>query len=80
MIKRVNKIKEKRFDTILHELESVNGDHRVFKAVKKLQQKCFENPTIYNNKGNIVTSTQEIHNIIENYFKNHFHKEDNQNH
>lgn len=57
MTKRVNKIKEKRFDTILHELESVNGDHRVFKAVKKLQQKCFENPTIYNNKGNIVTST-----------------------
>ena len=36
MTKRVNKIKEDRIDAILHELESVNDDLRIFKAVKKL--------------------------------------------
>ena len=36
MTKRVNKIKEDRIDATLHELESVNDDHRIFKAVKKL--------------------------------------------
>ena len=64
MTKRVNKIKEKRIDAILHELEIVNDDHRMFKAVKKLHQKPFENLTIYNDKGKIVTSPQEVHKII----------------
>ena len=36
LTKRVNKIKEDRIDATLHELESVNDDHRIFKAVKKL--------------------------------------------
>ena len=36
MTKRVNEIKEDRIDSILHVLESVNDDHRMFKAVKKL--------------------------------------------
>ena len=36
MTKRVNKIKEDRIDATLHELESVNDDHRIFKTVKKL--------------------------------------------
>ena len=39
MTKRFSKIKEERIDAILHELESVNDDHRMFKAVKKLHQK-----------------------------------------
>ena len=34
IIKRVNKIKEKRIEAIL--LENVYDDHRIFKAVKKL--------------------------------------------
>ena len=48
MTKRVNEIKVKQTDAILHELESVNDDRRIFKAVKKLYQKPFENFTIYN--------------------------------
>ena len=74
--KRVNKIKEERIDAILHELESVNDDHRMFKAVRKLHQKPFEIPTIHNDKDKIVTSPQGIHKIIQHHFKNHFHKED----
>ena len=56
MAKRVNKIKEERIDAILHELESVNDDNRMFEAVKKLHQKPFENSTIYNDKNKIMTS------------------------
>ena len=48
MTKRVNEIKVKQTDAILHELESVNDDCRILKAVKKLYQKPFENFTIYN--------------------------------
>ena len=69
MTKRVNKIKEERINAILHELESVNDDHRMFKAVKKLHQKHFENLTICNSKGMIVTTPQELHKIIQNHFK-----------
>ena len=50
MTKRVNEIKEDRIDAILHELESVNDDHKMFKAVKKLHQKHCQNPTICNDK------------------------------
>ena len=38
MTKKVNKMKEDRIDEILHELESVNDDHGMFKTVKKLHQ------------------------------------------
>ena len=48
----------------------------MFKTVKKLHQKPFENPTKYNDKGKVVTSPQEVHKIIQNHFKNQFHKED----
>ena len=74
MTKRVNEIKEKQIDAILHELESVNDDHKMFKSVKKLHQKPFENPKIYNDKGKTVTSPQEVLKVIQNHFKNHFQK------
>ena len=64
MTKTVTKIKEEQVDTIPHKLESVNDDHRMFIAIKKLHQKPFENPTIYNDKGKIVTSPQEVQKII----------------
>ena len=38
MTKKVNKMKEDRIDEILHELDSVNDDHGMFKTVKKLHQ------------------------------------------
>lgn len=76
MRKRVNKIKEKKIHTVLHGLETVNDDHKMLKPVKKLHEKPFENPAIYNEKGKIVTNSQEVHKIIQKYFKNLFHKED----
>ena len=33
MIKRVNKIKGKQIDAMLHQLDTVNYDHRTFKTV-----------------------------------------------
>ena len=55
---RVNKIKEKQIDAIQHELENINEDHRIFNVVKELRQKPFENPIIYNDKGEVMTSPQ----------------------
>ena len=76
MTKRVNKTKEKEIDSVLHELDIVNDDHRMVNAVKKRHQKSFENPTISNDESKTVTSSQEVHKIIQNHFKNYFHKED----
>ena len=42
MTKRVNKINKDQIDAILHELESVNNDHKMFKAVKKTTTKAFQ--------------------------------------
>ena len=55
---RVKKIKEKQIDAILHELENINEDRRMFNVVKELHQKPFENPIIYNDKGEVMTSPQ----------------------
>ena len=76
MAKRVNKIKEKQTGAVLYELDIVNDDHRMVNAVKKRHQKSFENPTISNDESKTVTSSQEVHKIIQNHFKNYFHKED----
>ena len=75
MTKRLKDIKEEQIDTILTELENVNDDQKMFKAVKKLHQKPYENPTLCDNKGKIITDPQEIYNMIQKHFKNHFNKQ-----
>ena len=44
----------------------------MFKAVKMLNRKQYENPPIHDNKGKSITNKQEIHNVIKEYLSNHF--------
>ena len=75
LTKEVKEIKEKQVDAILHDLESVNNDCRMFKAVKEIHRKPSKNPTIYNDKGKVVIGPQTVHKIIQNHSKNHFHED-----
>ena len=44
----------------------------MFKAVKMLNRKQYENPSIHDKKGTSITNKQEIHNVIKEHFSNHF--------
>ena len=74
--KRVKEIREKEIEDIIKEVEDAKDDTRMFKAVKKLNQKKYETPYVHNEKGQCVTQTEEIYKIIEKHFKNHFQKQE----
>ena len=44
----------------------------MFKAVKILNRKQFENPIVHDKKGKPITNKQEVHNVIKEHFSNHF--------
>ena len=44
----------------------------MFKAVKMLNWKQYENPSIHEKKGKSVTNKREILNVVEGHFSNHF--------
>ena len=48
----------------------------MFKAIKLLKRKRFENPIIHDEEGKSVANNQEKYNIINQHFKTHFQKED----
>ena len=45
---------------------------KMFKSVKMLNRKKFENPYIYDSEGKIITNPTEIYKTVENHFKQHF--------
>ena len=47
----------------------------MFQAVKKLNQQKFENPSVHDSQGKMVSDKQKTYQIIESHFKNVFHKE-----
>ena len=72
---RIKTIKEKEIDEILEEVDKTKDDARMFKAVRKLNLKRYENPFVTNEQGKSITNPQEIYKIVENHFKEHFYKE-----
>ena len=74
LTKKVKEVKNKELEEILIEVGEVKDDAKMFKAAKKLKQKQYENPFVHNKDGKSVTNKQEMYNIIEEHFKNHFQK------
>ena len=58
--KKVKEIKNKELDEILKEADEPNDDGKMFKAVKILNQKKYENPFVHNKYGKSVTNKQEM--------------------
>ena len=78
MSKRVKDIKEKRAEELVNEIETAKDDNRMFKAVKALYTKHKRIHFVHDENERCVSQTQEIYNIIEKHFKDHFNK-DNRN-
>ena len=45
---------------------------KMFKSVKMLNRKKFENPYIYDSEGKIITNPTEVYKTVKNHFKQHF--------
>ena len=73
--RRVKLLKDNETQQILKEINSTKNDAQMYKAVKKLNMKQYENPFVFNERNQSITNPQEIYKIVENHFKNHFQKE-----
>ena len=74
--KKIKEIKEKEIEEVLREVEKTKDSGKMFKAVKQLHRKKFENPFIHDENGKSITKKQEVYKIIESHFREHFCKED----
>ena len=69
---KVKKHKEQLLVNKLSDINHAKGNAQMFKAVKMLNRKQCENPSIHDKKGKSITNKQEIHNVIKEHFSNHF--------
>ena len=69
---KVKKHKEQLLKNKLSDTNEAKGNAQMFKAVKILNRKQFENPIVHDKKGKSITNKQEVHNVIKEHFSNHF--------
>ena len=69
---KVKEHKEQLLNNKLSDINDAKGNAQMFKAVKILNRKQYENPSIHDKKGKSITNKQEIHNVIKEHFSNHF--------
>ena len=48
----------------------------MFKAMRKIERKPYENPIVHDKEGKCVTQPQELYKIVQDHFKTAFFKED----
>ena len=72
----VKRIREQEIDEIVEEIEKTKDDARMFKAVKKIDRKPYENPVVHDENGKNATTPQEIYKIVREYFHKQFFKDD----
>ena len=75
VLKQIDKIiseaEEERLDKIIDQIDSVNDDSKMFKAVKLLHTKNQKaNIFVHDKNGKSVTKIRKVHNIINNHFEN----------
>ena len=64
--------KEKELENILSEIEEVNDNAKMYKVIRLLSRKPFENPFINDEEGKRITNPQDIYEAIREHFKHHF--------
>ena len=77
--KRLKTIREAEIDEIAEEIESTKDDARMFKAMKKVERKPFENPMVHDKDNKCITEPQQLYETITEYFKQQFYNERNEN-
>ena len=79
LTKMVAARREREVDNIVSNIDSVQDDARMFQAVRYLNRKPPENTFIHDKQGRCVTNKQSMYKIINEHFRNHFHKENVEN-
>ena len=72
---KLKEIREEEIDAIADEIEKVKDDARMFKAMKKVDRKSFENPIVHDKENKNVTDPQQIYEIVTDHFKKQFYDE-----
>ena len=72
---RMKNLREEKIKNIINEVESAKDDTRMFKAVKELYLKRKKINFVQDEEGKNRCQPQEIYNIIEKHFKEHFSKD-----
>ena len=73
--RRLKMIREEKIDKIVQDIEQLKDDAKMFRAVKNMKNRKFENPTVHDKEGKNVTSPDQVYRIIEEHFKTQFRKE-----
>ena len=66
--------REEEIDKIVNDVKSAKDDVKMFKAVRNMKRKRFENPTVHDKENKNVTTPDQVYKIIEEYFKDQFYK------
>ena len=67
-----NRKREIELDQRVQEINEIQNDAKMYKAINILKRKKFENPFIHDDEGKRVTNSQEMYNLINDHFKKHF--------
>ena len=71
--KKVLANKEKEIDEAVKEIDVLQDEAKMFKAVKMLNRKRFETPFVHDNEGKQVIDPKEIYETIREHFQTHFY-------
>ena len=73
---KLKTVREKEVDDLVNEVEKSKDDARMFRAVKNIKRKNFENPVVHDKDGKNVTEPNQMYSIVNDHFRNQFHKTD----
>ena len=65
----------REIDEKIKEIDELHDESKMFRAVKALNRKKFENPFVHDKDGKNITNPNEIYRTVRNHFKNHFYDE-----
>ena len=65
----------REIDEKIKEIDELHDESKMFRAVKALNRKKFENPFVHDKDGKNITNPNEIYRTVSNHFKNHFYDE-----
>ena len=72
---KLKEIREAEIDAIAEEIEQTKDDARMFKAVKKIERKGYENPIVHDKENKNVSDPQQMYEIVTDHFKKQFYDE-----
>ena len=67
--------REAEIDAQVQEIDRMQDHTKIFKAVKMLKRKKFENPFVHDEQGKRITNPEAIYNTVREHFKQHFYNE-----